>query len=195
MIMATSTASRAVRLCGTEQPDVVGRVLTAGPLSVELDNGNLRYLRVGGVEVLRALAYLVRDENWGTFVPVLSDLVVDQRADGFSVGYRARCERNGRTLDYEARIDGRDDGSLNFTGIATPATDFMTARTGCVVLHPLKGVAGRPLEVEHADGTVERSTFPRLVDPLQPFLDIRALGHEVMPGLKTVVRMEGGTFE
>src|SRR5205085_10970629 len=101
--MATATTSCAVKLCGTEQPDVVGRVLRAGPLSVELDNGNLRYLRVGGVEVLRALAFLVRDENWGTFVPSLTDLVVDQRADGFSVGYRARCDRNGQTLVYEAR--------------------------------------------------------------------------------------------
>jgi hypothetical protein len=193
--MPTSTASHAVVLCGTEQPDVIGRVLTAGPLSVELNHGNLRYLTVGGVEVLRALAFLVRDENWGTFVPELHGLVVDQRADGFSVAYRARCERNGRALDYEARIEGRGDGSLAFTGIATPATDFVTARTGFVVLHPLKGVAGRPLEVEHTDGTVERSSFPSRVDPLQPFLDIRALSHEVMPGLKAVVRMEGDTFE
>jgi hypothetical protein len=49
--------------------------------------------------------------------------------------------------------------------------------------------------VEHTDGTVERAAFPSLVDPVQPFLDIRALGHEPMPGLKMVVRMEGDTFE
>ena len=61
--------SRAIKLCGTEQPDVVGRILTAGPLSVEFDNGQLRYLKVGGVEVLRALGFLVRDENWGTYMP------------------------------------------------------------------------------------------------------------------------------
>ena len=69
--MTSASVSRAIKLCGTEQPDVIGRVLTAGPLSVELDNGNLRYLRVAGVEVLRALAFLVRDENWGTYVPSL----------------------------------------------------------------------------------------------------------------------------
>ncbi|MDH5540171.1 MAG: hypothetical protein OEY03_12275, partial [Rhizobacter sp.] len=33
------------------------------------------------------------------------------------------------------------------------------------------------------------------VDPVQPFLDIRALTHEVMPGLSATVRMEGDTFE
>src|SRR4029450_11010749 len=121
----TTAISRAIKLCGTEQPDVVGRVLTAGPLSVELDNGNLRYLQVAGVEVLRALAFLVRDENWGTYVPTLSDLVVDQRPDGFTVSYRARCSsRAGQALSYDAHIEGRSDGSLEFSGTATPETDF-----------------------------------------------------------------------
>jgi hypothetical protein len=193
--MTSASASRAIKLCGTEQPDVVGRVLSAGPLSVELDNGNLRYLKVGGVEVLRSLAFLVRDENWGTYIPALSDVVVEQRPDGFSVSLHGVCRRAGQEIAYDARIDGRSDGSLDFSGVATPATDFLTARTGFVVLHPLKGVAGRPVEVEHTDGTVERSTFPALIDPVQPLRDIRSLTHEVMPGVKATVRMEGDTFE
>ena len=193
--MTSALSSRAIKLCGTEQPDGVGRVLSAGPLSVELDNGNLRYLRLGDVEVLRGLAFLVRDENWGTCMPTLSDLVVDQRADSFSVSYRAGCSRAGQELSYVAHIEGRSDGSLEFTGAATPATDFLTARTGFVVLHPLKGVAGRPVEVEHTDGVVQTSTFPALVDPVQPFLNLRSLTHEVMPGVKAAVRMQGDTFE
>jgi hypothetical protein len=193
--MTSASASRAIKLCGTEQPDVVGRVLTAGPLSVELDNGNLRYIKVGGVEVLRSLAFLVRDENWGTYVPALSDLVVEQRSDGFDVSLHGVCKRAGQEIGYDVRIEGRSDGSLSFSGVATPATDFLTARTGFVVLHPLKGVAGRPVRVEHVDGTVETSTFPALVDPVQPFLAIRALTHEVLPGLEATVRMEGDTFE
>lgn len=193
--MTKVIVSAAIKRCGTEQPDVIGRTLTAGPLSVELDNGNLRYLKVGGVEVLRALAFLVRDENWGTYVPAVSDLVVDQRADSFSVSYRATCERGGRRLVCEARIDGRSDGCLTFSGTATPATDFVTCRTGFVVLHPLHGVAGQRVTVEHVDGTVQASTFPAEVDPVQPYLSVRALTHEVAPGLKAIVRMEGDTFE
>src|SRR3954451_4197238 len=136
--MTRTTVSAAIKRCGTAQPDVIGRILSAGPLSVELDNGNLRYLKVGGIEVLRALAFLVRDENWGTYVPTLSELVVDQRRDGFTVSYRATCERDGRRLVCDARIDGRSDGSLTFSGSATPDTDFVTCRTGFVVLHPLQ---------------------------------------------------------
>ncbi|HTS52182.1 MAG TPA: hypothetical protein VMH26_02820, partial [Burkholderiales bacterium] len=193
--MTTSKPSRAIILCGTEQPDVVGRTLTAGPLSVELDKGQLRYLKVDGVEVLRAVAFLVRDENWGTYVPNLSGLSVEQRADGFSVSYEALCRRGSQEIAYDATIEGRADGSLEFTGSATPKTDFLTARTGFVVLHPLKSVVGKEVQVEHVDGTLEKSKFPALVDPVQPFLNIRALTHAVMPGVKATVRFEGDTWE
>lgn len=193
--MKTPSASHAIKLCGTEQPDVAGRILTAGPLSVEFDNGNLRYLKVAGVEVLRALAFLVRDENWGTYIPTLSGLRIDQRANGFSVSYSATCRRGNMEISYDASIEGQADGSLAFTGTATPKTDFLTARTGFVVLHPLKGVAGQPVEVEHIDGKIEKSKFPPLINPIQPFLLIRSLTHQVLPGLKAKVRMEGDAWE
>ncbi|HEY2976432.1 MAG TPA: hypothetical protein VGJ35_00565 [Burkholderiaceae bacterium] len=187
--------SRAIKLCGTDDPDVVGRILKAGPLQVEFNNGQLRYLKVGGVEVLRALGFLVRDENWGTYTPRISELMIDERADGFSVAFHAVCSRPGQEITYDAKIEGHANGDLEFEGIAVPKTDFLTARTGFVVLHPLKGVAGRPVTVEHVDGRVVNALFPPLVDPIQPFLAIRALTHEVSPGLKATVRMEGDTFE
>jgi D-apionolactonase len=193
--MTATKPSHAIVLCGTEQPDEAGRTLTAGPFSVELDNGQLRYVKLDGVEVLRAVAFLVRDENWGTYVPSLSDLNVEQRPDGFSVSYRGVCSRGSQEIAFDATIQGRSDGSLEFSASATPKTDFLTARTGFVVLHPLKGVVGKELEVEHVDGAFEKSKFPALVDPLQPFLNIRALTHAVMPGVKATVRFEGDTWE
>ncbi len=193
--MKTPTASKAIKLCGTEQPDVAGRILKAGPLTVELDNGALRYVKVNGVEALRALAFLVRDENWGTYSPDISGLRIEQRAEGFSVAYHAKCRRPGQEIAFDISIVGRADGSLDFVGTAVPKTDFLTARTGFVVLHPLKGVVGQAVEVEHVDGTVEKSRFPERVNPIQPFLNIRSLAHEVLPGVKATVRMEGDTWE
>jgi hypothetical protein len=193
--MKPTNPSRAIALCGTEQPDVVGRTLTAGPMSVELDNGQLRYLKVNGVEVLRAVAFLVRDENWGTYVPALSDLKVEQRKDGFLVSYHAACKKGAQEIVYDATITGRADGSLEFNGTATPKTDFLTARTGFVVLHPLSGVVGNAVEVEHVDGKIEKSKFPELVNPIQPFLHIRSLTHEFTPGIKATVRFDGDTWE
>jgi D-apionolactonase len=193
--MQTGDTPRAIKLVGTEQPSVVGRILTAGPMSVELDDGQLRYLRVGDVEVLRAVSFLVRDENWGTYNPVISGLSVDQRGEGFSVSYNGVCSRPGQEISFDASIEGRGDGSLAFKATAIPKTDFLTARTGFVVLHPLKGVVGNAVEVEHVDGRIEPATFPELVDPVQPFLNIRSLTHAVGPALEATVRFDGGTWE
>ena len=193
--MKTTKPSRAIALCGTEQPDTPGRILKAGPMTVEFDNGQLRYLKVNGIEVLRAVGFLVRDENWGTYTPAISSMKLEQRADSFSVSFHAVCKRPDQEIAYDARIEGTRDGNLVFDATAIPKTDFRTARTGFVVLHPLKGVAGFPVEVEHVDGRSVKDKFPELVNPIQPFLNIRALTHEVMPGLKATVRMEGDTYE
>ena len=193
--MKAPSISKAIALCGTEQPDTTGRMLTAGPLSVEFDNGQLRYLKVSGVEVLRVVGFLIRDKNWGTATPAISNLKIDQRADGFSISFHAEIRIDSQQLSYDAKIEGTKDGTLEFIGTALPKTDFLTARTGFVVLHPLKGVAGFPVDIGHVDGRKVRSKFPELVNPIQPVLDIRSLTHEVMPGLRATVLMEGDTFE
>lgn len=193
--MKTTKPSRAIVLCGTEQPDVPGRILSAGPMTVEFDNGQLRYLKVNGVEVLRVIGFLIRDKNWGTATPAISDLKVDQRTDGFSISFHADIRIENQRLSYDAKIEGTKDGNLEFTVTAMLKTDFLTARTGFVVLHPLKGVAGFPVDIEHVDGRKVKGKFPELVNPIQPVLDIRSLTHEVLPGLRATVLMEGDTFE
>ena len=87
--MAIAAPSPAIILTGTEQPNLASRTLKAGPLAAELENGALRTIRFGGVEVLRMVAFLVRDENWGTFDPAIGDLKVTEGADGFGV---SACE-------------------------------------------------------------------------------------------------------
>jgi hypothetical protein len=193
--MKPAHPSSAISLCGTEQPDSPGRMLHAGPLSVEFDNGQLRYLKVAGVEVLRAIGFLIRDKNWGTATPAISNLKIEQRSDGFSVSFHAAITLDQQALVYDARIEASAPGNLEFAGTAVPKTDFLTARTGFVVLHPLKGVAGHALDIEHVDGSKVKSKFPELINPVQPVLNIRSLTHEVMPGVKATVLMEGDAFE
>lgn len=186
--------SSAIALFGTDQEIPPRRTLRAGPLSVEFDNGALRYVRFGGIEVLRAIAFLVRDENWGTFSPIIENLQIEE-ADGFSVSYRATCSDAKRTLVYDASITGRADGSLSFDAVAEPKTDVLTNRTGFIVLHPVEGVSGRPVKVLHVDGREETSTFPEAIDPRCPFKDIRALSHEIGPGTWVTCTMEGDAYE
>jgi hypothetical protein len=188
-------ASRAIKLFGAAATDSKGRVLRAGPLSAVLDSGQLRYIRVNDTEVLRAIAFLVRDENWGTFTPAIEGLKVKQDKSGFRVTYRARCADAKRALAYDAEISADAAEGLKFSARATPESDFPTNRTGFVVLHPLDGVAGRPVKVLHVDGSKENSRFPKIIDPVQPFYSIHALSHEIAPGNWAICRMEGDAFE
>ena len=191
----TSAPSRAVMLFGTEEPVVPPKLLRAGPLTCELEAGNLRYIRVAGKEALRALSFIVRDKDWGTYNPKIDNLEVSQGADGFAVSYDARCKDDVQELTYKAKITGAADGSLAFEALGTAVTDFLTNRTGFVILHPIEGVAGEPVEILHVDGTREHATFPALIDPVCPFQDVRALTHEVLPGVKVTCTMEGDAFE
>jgi D-apionolactonase len=186
--------SRAVKLCGTEEIDSPSRRLTAGPLTAALEDGQLRYIAFNGVEALRGIAFLVRDENWGTYTPRIESLSVKEGAGCFTVEYRAVCADHNQRLEYEARIIGSSDGALAFDAVATPQTDFVTNRTGFVVLHPA-GLAGHKLKVLHVDGREEETLFPERISPSQPVFDIRALFHEAAPGLWAACRMEGDAFE
>jgi len=190
-----TTASRAIRLYGTEQVDPPHRILRAGALSIAFDNGGVRYVRFGGIEVLRGIMFLVRDENWGTFTPVLEDLTVEEGTDAFSISYRATCADAVRKLVYRATIIGKSDGSLSFVAEATPETDVVTNRTGFIVLHPIDGIAGKPVKVLREDGSEDLSAFPANIDPRCPFTDIRALSHEIAPGVWATCTMEGDAFE
>jgi D-apionolactonase len=186
--------SRALKLYGTEEPGGEQRMLTAGALSAVLDNGGLRYIRYHGVEVLRAIAYLVRDKNWGTYAPTISKLEVSEGDDGFIVTYDAVCKDQEQKIAYRATI-AASEKKLMFSAVATPAADFVTNRTGFVVLHPLDGVVGEPVQVVHTDGSRARRRFPKLISPGQPIFEIRSLKHQVMLGVTATVHMDGNKFE
>ncbi|HJT12275.1 MAG TPA: hypothetical protein VJ790_06635 [Dongiaceae bacterium] len=186
---------RAIKLFGTDVPEPKVKTLQAGALSAVFDNGALRYIKLGETEVLRAIAFLVRDENWGTFTPEISNLKVRQGKSDFRVTYDARCKDAKRSLTYRAEISCGADGTLRFGAAALPQTDFLTNRTGFIVLHPLTGVAGCPVEVEHVDKRKVKDKFPAIINPVQPFYGIRSLRHKVAPGVFATCRMEGDTFE
>jgi hypothetical protein len=193
--MAKPALTRAIKLYGTEVPDGKRRMLEAGAITAMLDNGALRYIRYRGTEVLRGIAYLIRDKNWGTYAPVIEGLKVRQNRDGFTVAYTATANDKTQGIRYAARIEAKADGTVMFQVTSTPLTDFITNRTGFVVLHPLTGVVGEPVEIVHTDGKKRKSRFPKFISPGQPVFEIRSLKHTVMPGVTATVLMEGNKFE
>jgi D-apionolactonase len=184
-----------IRLYGTDEPVERPRILRAGPLTVEFEAGNLRHIRYHGYEMMRAVSFVVRDKDWGTYAPQIANLHFHEEPDAFRVSYGAMVSEKDQEFRYSAAITGQSDGSVSFYGNGTSISGFLTNRTGFVVLHPIEGVAGAACTVEHVDGTIEETRFPFLVNPVQPMSDLRAVTHEFLPGLKVTCRMEGDTFE
>src|SRR5690606_27375573 len=167
--------------------------LRAGPLTAEYDSGDLRYVRLGGREILRRVYAAVRDHDWVTVIPTLSTVTVDAQPDRFHIAYDADYRLND--VDFAARltIDGTPDGKITFTFDGKARSTFRRNRIGFCVLHPME-LAGQPLVVRHVGGDAETGVFPDDIRPHQPFFDIRAIAHEVVPGVTATVLMEGDTF-
>lgn len=168
----------------------------SGRLQMEFDpaTGALRYLTVGGVEVLRGVYAAVRDHNWGTIEPRIRILRMEVGEAGFEIELEADCR--SRDIDYRwlGSIRGSGDESLVYEFQGTSDSCFRRNRIGFCVLHPLAGVAGAPCRIVHVDSAEEESVFPLLISPFQPFRALRSIRLQ-SEGLQTIVTMEGDTFE
>ena len=184
-----------ISLFGTEQPVPERRVLRAGPLEAIWEAGALRNIRYDGIEVVRGIAFLSRDESWGNIPVEIANVRIKEKRARFHLSCDLAFIGGLQRLAGTVEIEGSSNGSVTFSVSATAATDFATNRTGFTILHPLKLVVGQPVDVTHTDGTQTRQTFPGQISPGQPIFDIRSLTHDLGPGLRVAIKMEGAKFE
>ena len=169
--------------------------LRAGPLRLVFDRGELRWIRLGEREVLRGIYFALRGEGWATVPYAISNLEIAAEPASFRIAFLARHERGPVRFDWRAEITGCPDGRITFAVRGAAGSSFLRNRIGLCVLHPADECAGRPCIVETVDGDRAESVFPPLVAPQQPFRNVRAILHEVSPGVEVEVRMEGDAFE
>ncbi|WP_102127488.1 hypothetical protein [Deinococcus planocerae] len=170
--------------------------LRAGRLDLTFEpaTGGVRWVRFGGVEVLRGIYGAVRDSRWNTVPARVEVREVRAGDEVFRVTFDARYERGDVRYTWRGTIEGRD-GVLTYAFDGEAGSDFLKNRIGLCVLHPLSDTVGQPCEVVHTDGRVEEQAFPELVSPHQPFFDVRELRHTSAHGLRVAVSFEGETFE
>ena len=170
--------------------------LRAGPLTAVYVGGELRDIRLGNIEILRRVYVVFQDRNW-TARPwmITEDVMLDDEGRSFSIAVNGRGTFDAEPFAWSASITGQHDGTIAFSMSGRASAPFIRNRLGLCVLHPVDGVAGRPCLVEHVTGQTAQSAFPLAISPDQPFLDVRALTHEVLPGVSATVRFTGETFE
>jgi hypothetical protein len=189
--------SEAQYLRGTDTPASERIHLQAGPLDMvfEPSIGFLRYIRFGDQEILRGLYSAVRDHNWDTIAPKLTDLSVDVSERCFDINFNVAHSERDIDFRWRGEITGTEDGTVTFSMDGEAQSDFKRNRIGFCVLHSPAHVAGKPCTVLKDDGTEEQGRFPEQISPHQPFLDMRAIRHEVVAGVTAEVRFEGDVFE
>ncbi|MCL4535466.1 MAG: hypothetical protein M1370_09955 [Bacteroidetes bacterium] len=190
-----SQPSLSVLYYGVDEPLPEQRVLRAGPLRAVYEAGKLRNIRLGGSEILRQIYVGVRDPNWDTPQPVLSNLAVDEGAASFRITFDAEHKEGDIDFFWRGTLTGDEDGTITFTMDGEARSTFMRNRIGLCILHPIKECAGLPFTAEKVDGSLEHGTFPRYIAPHQPVQDMRAISYEVLPGVLAEVRFEGDVFE
>jgi hypothetical protein len=180
---------------GTEEPLRESRELRAGPLTALYEDGSLRYVRWGAREILRRIYVAVRDRNWGTVPATLRNLRVDASLESFEISFSAECRQRDIHFEWKGSIKGDPKGTIVFSMDGEAKSTFFRNRIGICVLHPIKECAGRPCVVERVSGSINRGSFPRYIWAQQPFQDLKAISHEVAPGVRARVAFQGDTFE
>lgn len=194
---AATDASRLELYYGRDAPPSEILELRAGRLTAwfEPQLAFLRHLRLGGREVLRGVYSAVRDRNWGTVSPQVRNLRIEQAGLAFAATFDVECRQEPIDFFWKGQLKGDKDGTVRFSMDGEARSAFLRNRIGFCVLHPIRECAGQPCTVEHVDRSVEKGRFPDLISPHQPFFAIRAISHQVEPGVEAEVRVEGDTFE
>ncbi len=171
--------------------------LNAGPLCMEFDPriGWLRNVRLGKVEVIRAVFGAVRDHNWDTVEPCL--VIQDQHINpqDFSLTFQSECRSGDVHFDWIGKLSGDINGTVRFEFKGEAKSVFKKNRIGLCLLHPIQECAGQPCRVGHTDGSITSSNFPFYISPHQPFKNMISISHEINDGMDVEVQFEGEVFE
>jgi len=168
--------------------------LFAGSLSLIYENGAIRYVKAGSNELIRMIYPAVRDRDWHTIDPSISDETVETGTDVFFIKYRAHYNSQGIDFIADIRIEGKSDSTVICSFEGEALATFQKNRIGFCVLHPIKGCAGNNCIIEHCDGTTEQSFFPEDISPHQVFRDIKTMKW-IAYKVKCTIDFEGDVFE
>jgi D-apionolactonase len=175
--------------------------LRAGPISMFYDpaSGFIRHLRLGNREVLRGIYVAVRDHNWGTVPGVLRELRSKFGHDHFELDFEMTHRRDSIHFVWRGTVRGAADGTVRYDLDGEARSAFRRNRIGFCVLHPIRECAGTSARQVRTDGRIIEARFPTTIEPQifgqASFQDLRALAHEVEPGIWAEVAFEGDVFE
>jgi hypothetical protein len=187
---------------GRDEPPSKVVELRAGQLALELEEGDLRYIRLGGQELIRRVYVAIRDVNWNTIPAQVSNLSVDPGEDHFQIQFDAFHQAGPLAFRWHAAIEGTPEGSIEYSMDGVAESDFRYCRIGFCVLHPVAGIAGSPYRAITPGGPIS-GVLPELIAPqlmedgleTPIFPSYSSLTIDTPTGQSVVTEFEGDLFE
>ena len=172
------------------------RQLRAGPVRLELADGELRYLFVGNREIVRRIYFAVRfDDKWDTAPNEITHCAVRANAENFDVHLTARCRVGPIDYAWTAVIAGTTDGTITYRVRGEAMADCShTRRTGIQVLLGTPDAIGCSYELTDATGATSRSAFPALLMPDNLPANFRTLRYATPGGARIAIEFSGAAF-
>lgn len=168
-------------------------IFRSGDLSVEFENGNLRYLTIGNTEILQMVYCAVRDADWCTIATQVKNLQINRSKNAFSIKYQSVCQKGDIDFRWECSIIGNNN-NITFDINGKAHTTFLANRIGFCVLHPIEKLAGNILQIIHSDGSESLGRFPVDISPHQPFKNISGIKWS-LENATVLLELEGDVFE
>ena len=197
--MVGDVVSRENELLWGDAGDLPEQVeLRAGPVALIYEDGCVRYLRVGGKEVLRRIYTAVRDEQWRTVRGTIRDLKIENGGETFRISFVSEHDEFGVRYLWNGRIEGSADGRIVFEFDGKAQSEFKRNRIGFCVLHPPVAVIGAKCKVRRVDGAEAEAIFPKTIAQEQPvngLKDLAAISYEAAGGVWVTTEFSGDVFE
>ena len=187
---------------GVDKQPPETRELRAGQVTALLDGIDLRYVRIGSLEVVRRIYVAVRDQNWNTIPGTHRITRIDQERDRFEVRFEVEHTSHELRFVWHGRIIGSRDGQIRYEMNGVPETDFRYNRIGLCILHPFHESAGRPYLAQTPQGEVS-GNLPELIGPqrfengfyVPLFPACSRLTIDLTDGVRAHFNFEGDLFE
>jgi D-apionolactonase len=149
------------------------RTIQSGAIEFDLDGVDVARVRLGDRDLVNRIYMSVRDRNWDTVLPTVSDLRINTTRDGAVITFKARNQAGPIDLAWSGSIAATADGRITYAMAGEALSAFEYCRIGFCVLHSEAAAAGRSYVAETPSGVVN-GVLPRLIAP-QEIRD----GHEV----------------
>jgi len=187
---------------GRNGPPPLRTCLRAGPLEAIWEAGDLRGVRLQGLEILRRAYMSVRDENWDTIPACMTNLSVNAESDCFRISFDASNSSRALELQWHATFTGEPDGTITLAMEGQATLDFSYCCIGFCLLHPLTEYCGQPFTGNGPAGPVS-GHLPTLIAPqryeggfyLPLFPSVSSLGVSLKSGIEAKFEFEGDLFE